>query len=360
MLDLLLNRGTVRTGDIVDALPRGHAVAALSHGGEPTAQILRLDLSETGLDGDALRALGASPRVRALEYLCLSRNPAIGEAADDALGAMLVALPSLTALHVQRCSLSGAASASIGASLSSGAHAALAELKLDDNPGLLAPPAFIHSGFCTRVDYEHAHSSPIASHVHVRSFTEGIAACTALRKLSLGSCDLSDAHVDAMCRAVESGAAPSALTELDVRQNALTASGASELLRVHSSLKRIAFFGQPAIGRSLSEGVAATGGGDGGGAAPLIEALATSGALTSLDMGACDLGVEAIRTLCDGLTNGVAAQLRTLELFGNGTDVATRDAWKEALQSLKEARPQLDVAWTEPQGEAPAAAEPES
>ena len=44
------------------------------------------------------------------------------------------------------------------------------------------------------------------------------------------------------------------------------------------------------------------------------------------------------------------ANLRCLELFGSG-EADEREAWKAALAALKEARPEVDVAWKEPAGD---------
>ena len=50
---------------------------------------------------------------------------------------------------------------------------------------------------------------------------------------------------------------------------------------------------------------------------------------------------------------GAASGLRCLELFGSG-EAEERDTWTSALDALREARPEIDVAWKEPAGDAAA------
>ena len=55
-------------------------------------------------------------------------------------------------------------------------------------------------------------------------------------------------------------------------------------------------------------------------AARLPTALDAAAALHTLDLGACALGVDALRAVGAALRAGAAMQLRCLELFGNGDE----------------------------------------
>ena len=123
------------------------------------------------------------------------------------------------------------------------------------------------------------------------------------------------------------------LTELDARGSRMSAVGVASLLGGLPGLTRLALFASPHV-VSSDEG------------AQLATALRRATQLRHLDLGACGVTVNALRAVRAAIV-ATGSALRTLELFGNG-DEATVATWKAELAALREACPDLDVAWKEP------------
>ena len=376
--------------------------------------LLSLDLSDAGLDDTALGLLAdaaSSPidrgALQALQTLKLSHNPLIGTDGGGStieLEALLRSVPSVRALHLESCALGHAAAASIGRAVGGGNGlggappplAELCELRLGENSQLLRssgppsaseaskrasmPRAFIHSAIPTRAEYEAALQLPPEEGAAIERaaaeravaagradgsdgplgnagadvcepgglsaaasvLLDGIRGAPKLSTLSLAACAAGDSVAAALAgRARAPWTSP--LTSLDMRSNALSAKGARSLLRL-PQLESLALFDNPQVGMA--------GGGDGSSLASGLDELPPMSPLRHLDLGACGIGIDLLRAFSDALTSGSAPQLRTLELFGNGTDDETRVAWLDALAGLREARPDIDIAWKEPAGDA--------
>ena len=353
------------------------------------ACLTTLVLSETGLDGDALAALADAASSQpgalcAIRTLKLSSNPEVGDSAE--VGRLVRSLRSLRCLHIQGCGLGAAAAASLGASLPSAS--ALHELCLDDNPTLFesamsvgSAGTFITSALPTRTDYEASLQLPHAERIalersaaqsaaasasasdsgtcslsptasNATSLVAGLAACPLLATVGLGGCGLTDTHALELRRLCSAPSAPAAhLAEIDSRSNQLRVSGAAALLEL-PGLGKLSLFANPLVSSereaSGAESEMPAGEASAGGGAPrLAEAVTRAKSLRHLDLGACNLSVPALGALCAALSSGGAPRLGCLELLGNG-DQHSVPAWKEALEALRAARTELDVAWKEP------------
>lgn len=367
-----------------------------------------LELSETELDATAIGSLAdmeaanKESKLRSLQAFHAARNPGIGDTAH--VGRMLAALPSLTELHLQGCGLGWTAAGSLGAALRDAPN--LGELKLDDNPAMLAgegghslgtcqaacataeseqrakgpvmasqvqdalPSTFIHSAIPTRTAYEaslqlpreerlameraalrtaaSATAAATAGEAHeasprhaVSALVAGIGACAKLRTVSIGGCGMGNDAAVELWSACQAGIASSRhLTKLDCRSNKLGSDGARSLLGI-PGLCHLELFDNPAIGRDLESGKT-------GDRPALAESLTTTTpALRHLDLGACGLSANAFSGLSATLRAGAAPGLSCIELFGNG-DQHSVPAWKEAIEALRTARPEIDIAWKEP------------
>lgn len=367
-------------------------LAAAASASESLAELV---LSEADLDATAISAIvdaSAGGQLRALHTLHASHNPRIGDASE--LGRLLAMLPSLRELHLKGCGLGAAAASALGTALGTASH--LRELKVDDNPMLLVvgtegtetgdgnaganavatasavaaahneadgelPGSFIQSSIPSRAAYEASLSLPRAQRLAAErsaaslatnlkhsphnmpsapSFIAGLAACNSLQVVSMGGCGMNNSAAEELRRASSLTSSSPHLTRLDCRSSMLGAEGTSALFRIQG-LVHLELFDNPAIGRE-SEGLEGS-----ASRRSLSNGLSAATTLRHLDLGACALSATTFGTLSTALQVGGAASLRCLELFGNG-DQHSVPAWKQALDALREARPDLDVAWKEP------------
>jgi hypothetical protein len=347
--------------------------------------LIFLDLSEAGIDGATVGALATAVEqdsaLCALQTLHLSSNPAIGDhLGGKALARLLGSLTALRCMHLQRCGLGVEAANALGGALSLAVK--LRELRLDENPtlffladptddeeggeeeedaGIEPPASFIESALPTRSEYDASLKLPpterlareraaaaaqraSATALDGSALVAGLGACLQLSILGVGSCGLRDTSACALARHRRHG--DHHLSEIDARANELGVVGASALLGI-PGLARLTLFHNPSLGSDDS----AQGGAQ---HSALARGLEPAAELTSLDLGACALRVETLRSVCAVLKSDTAPNLRCLELFGNG-DESTRDEWLRELDGLRESRAELDVAWKEPSAESPAA-----
>ena len=274
------------------------------------ATLTTLDLSGCGLTAGSLSALVGGGEnqlgdLRVIETLRLSRAN-LRDATAEHLTPLL-AHASLTTLHLEECALQAQplADALAAAALLT----PLRELRLCGNDGLMGDEGGV--ALATRLG-----APPLTA-------------------LGLGSTGFDDVAAEALARAAHDSPH---LAEVDAPSNELTADGAAALLRLRG-LSRLSLAGNRRLGDVGGAAIAAVIAEHVGRDPPMP--------LHGLDLGAC--AMEAPPTaLSAALGGGGAPALRTLELFGNGTQHA--GAWREVLTGLHAERPQIDVAWRAPAG----------
>ena len=379
--ELDLSRNPLGAMGLVSALARPASASSTR------MALSKLVISETDIDGSAIVALAddvAADRdgpLRALHSLQISRNPAIGDCAS--VGRLLSSLPTVQEFHAQGCGLGASAGAALGPALTAAKH--LRELKLNDNPSLFGnpadsmtavggdapnapktpkaavdtdadlgaelPTAFIHSSIPSRAEYEASLCLSRAQRLALErqaaampcttpysSLVTGLATSSRLEDVSLGGCGLSDAIAIALGRECRRAAGSPHIVRLDCRSCKLGAMGAEALLRM-PGMVHLELFDNPEIGKDADQG--------GAGIESLAESLGMAKALGHLDLGACALSAEGFGALSCAIQGAKGSSLRCLELFGNG-DQHSVPAWKKALDDLRAACPQLDIAWKEP------------
>lgn len=275
------------------------------------SSLTTLDLSETGIDAATLSLIGraAATDVIGLRSLDLSQNPGVGGSSECSGAAIAKLMASLHSLKLRGCGLTSSDGSVLGSALMLSPAAELKEVFLDDNPLLFERTASGES----QASYE---------------LIEGLALCPSLNILTMGDCAVTDAVAKAIGDCCQSYAH---FTDLDLRSNRLSAVGFADVLRL-PKLLRLSVFNNPQLGSAS------------------MWPLALACHLQTLDLGACQLTAASIKSLSDVLCSGDGAELRCLELFGNG-DMDSREVWRAELARLREARPGLDIAWKEPAGD---------
>jgi len=277
--------------------------AALAAAAAGAAGLEALERQHCGIGPAGLAALaagGGGGGWPALRSLLLCGNDLSGDGAGDAAAALLRGAPALTSLGLAGCRLGGAGAAGLAAGLSLPGGAPLAALDLSgcelDDGAAAALAAALRAG------------APLA-------------------RLALGGNPaLSDVGVAALAAAAAE--APGCrLERLDVSGSgigpaALAALGAAACLRTLSLFNtRLGDDGARALAGCLSAGAFA--------------------GLADLDLAGCGVTLEGAVALFAALPG--ARALRALELGAN--PCVDDEGFEPALESLREARPDLDIHW---------------
>lgn len=271
----------------------GGAAALCAAGGAALASLTDLDVSSCGVGGDGAahigRALRAAPALRALGVAGLGPLP---QAAAHELAAGVRAAEALRELRVD------------GSELDDGAAATLAAACTRITRLSLRGVAGVGAGTCAAL-------APVLS--------AGRLAALDLR----GCANVGDAGA---CALVASG--PRGVEELELGECGLGATGALAVLGAAGGVKTLGLFNAKL----------------GDAAEKLAEALQGAASLETLDVGAAGIGVDGLKAVFGALAAGAAPALRTL-MVGANPGVAEPDAVAEVAAPLREARPEVDLAW---------------
>lgn len=402
-----------------NACAQKQALAALANGGlQDNQSVTSWDLEHKGLSSaSAAPVLAVLQRHPRMAHVCLSRNPMFGDAGLAALvgvdGAPSWAAP-LQQLELCDCGVSPRGVAALAAAPPA-CLARLRELRLSRNSGLQGEAAGEALAALLRAAPQ-LHTLALQEtglgSAGVAALVQALPAATSLRRLDLSGTGLDDAGVQAlsaqlavqrassssgvMCdlqlggnrgitdagvvqlaQALNSVAAAAAAADaghtdggvhLDLSEAAIGAAGIRALAAV-PRLTQLSLFACNLGGTPAASSGTGNDGGDGDNsnnqAAPIdaLQACIAGGgfaALRTLNLSVCQLGLAHLRGLvasllastdaaaaaaanAGGLTAAACPALATLELGGN--PCSQEDGFEDVVQGLRAARPELDVHW---------------